>query len=217
MIGLSFKIINLKFSERIGKTTSIKNLQLEDIDVDLRNGLWNIIKSLILDKLERISKHGLSLFFTGTQYYNLCMTLWHNFYKLTKDSIPDDPSQAEKYIRDRYFKSEWYEVYELLEFMALFYKGSHYINAQSFMDSCNVILEREFAGYRFLEEKIVPITNKIEIEEIENAIKQTGGFSPFNGANIHLKSALEKLSDKKNQIIGIQLRNPYLQLRILQK
>ncbi len=63
---------------------------------------------------------------------------------------------------------------------------------------CNEILEREFSGYRFIDNQISPITNRNEIEEIENAISQSGEFTALRGVNIHLKSALEKLSDKKS-------------------
>jgi len=66
------------------------------------------------------------------------------------------------------------------------------------MNSCNAILESEFSGYRFVGGKIVPITNEIEINEIESAINQTQSYTPYQGANIHLRSALEKLSDKKS-------------------
>ncbi len=38
---------------------------------------------------------------------------------------------------------------------------------------------------------------KLVLAEIENAIAQSGNLTSFKGANIHLKSALEKLSDKK--------------------
>jgi hypothetical protein len=34
----------MRFSQRQGITPSEKNIQLDEIDEDLRNGLWNIFK-----------------------------------------------------------------------------------------------------------------------------------------------------------------------------
>ncbi|MCK7559076.1 hypothetical protein MKQ70_30505 [Chitinophaga sedimenti] len=45
---------------------------------------------------------------------------------------------------------------------------------------------------------IAPISNKQEVESIEEAISQTATYTPLNGCNIHLRAALEKLSDKVN-------------------
>ena len=71
------------------------------------------------------------------------------------------------------------------------------IKQLGFKNFCNGIFEREFSGYRFIDDKISPITNEIEISEIEDAIHQSGIFTSLKGANIHLKSALEKLSNRK--------------------
>jgi hypothetical protein len=62
----------------------------------------------------------------------------------------------------------------------------------------NGVLEREFSGFRFIQGKIVPVTNKEEIGEITNAFSATDSFTALNGCNIHLQAALEKLSDRKN-------------------
>jgi len=62
----------------------------------------------------------------------------------------------------------------------------------------NNILEREFSGYRFIDNLLCPISNTVEVEEIKLALKQNMTFTPLNGANIHLSNALEKLSDRNN-------------------
>jgi hypothetical protein len=40
----------MRFSQRIGKKKATKEIQLESIDTELQNGLWNIIKLLFVDQ-----------------------------------------------------------------------------------------------------------------------------------------------------------------------
>ena len=62
-----------------------------------------------------------------------------------------------------------------------------------FQKRFNDIFEREYVGYRFVTGKIVPITDKIEMQEIEEACQ-----TPFEGARIQLQKALGFLSDREH-------------------
>ncbi|MQP23603.1 hypothetical protein GFJ94_00815 [Flavobacterium sp. LMO8] len=183
----------MKFSQRIGKVPSIKQLQIESLDDDLKNGLWNGLKIYVLDNLSKHDNYG-----NDTEFDVFCSILWHNYYKLPIDTIPKYVSSSEHFIRDTFYKGQWYETYDLIEFIANIDSNSFSIDTSEFKEFCNGILEREFSGYRFINDKISPITNENEIAEIENAINQSDHFTSLRGANIHLKSALEKLSDKKS-------------------
>jgi hypothetical protein len=182
----------MKFSQRIGKLSATKSLQIESLDDDLKNCLWNGLKIYIIDRLLKHNQYR-----RETEFDVFCSILWHNYYKLPIDTIPQDHYQSEKYIRDSFYNGQWYEIYDLLEFISNIDSGLLAIDAFGFKAFCNGVFEKEFSGYRFIENKISPITNFTEIDEIENAICQSGHFSSLRGANIHLKSALEKLSDKK--------------------
>lgn len=182
----------MKFSQRIGKTPITKQLQIDSLDEELKNGLWNGIKLYIINQLERQSR------FSPTQFESFCSILWHYHYKLAIDRIPDYYTTAENYIRDSFFNGKWYESYDLIEFLSNIDSDDFHIESEEFKDFCNDILEREFSGYRFIDNNIAPITNEHEIEEIENAINQSENYTALIGANIHLKSALDKLSDRNN-------------------
>lgn len=56
----------------------------------------------------------------------------------------------------------------------------------------NRIFEKEFVGYRFINNIITPITDKIEIKEIE-----TGLDIKFGGCRSHIHKALAFLSDRE--------------------
>src|SRR5579862_3901104 len=62
--------------------------------------------------------------------------------------------------------------------------------------SFNTILEREGSGYRFVGRHLVPITSLQEIAAIETATALSDQFKPVSD---HLKSALEKLSDRTSR------------------
>jgi hypothetical protein len=74
---------------------------------------------------------------------------------------------------------------------------------EEFIVDINSLLEKEFSGYRIIYGLFCPITNEIEIKEIEQAIYQ---HTPSDGANIHLSNALAKLSDKKKPDYGNSIK-----------
>lgn len=181
----------MKFSQRIGKTPSTKNIQLESVDEELKNGLWNLIKLFVLDKISKYTKYD-----EDTEFDTFSKILYHRFYKLPIDTIPNYHYQTEKFIRQNFFSGEWYNIYDLVEFLGRLEFSE--VNTYDYIDSVNKLLEKEFSGYRFINDTIVPISNKIEVQEIQEAINQINYFTPLRGANIHLTKALDKISDKKS-------------------
>lgn len=185
--------MDLSFSQRMGITPEKKPMQLESMDDDLRNGLWNAFKLFIFDNLDYTQQN------TKTrEYFVVCKSLWHYFYKLPIDTIPDSSRIVEKNIRERYFNSEWFKVFDFLEFVISIDTTTIKRNRGEFVNFCNDILEREFSGYRFVDLRITPITNATEISEIEEALQETSQFTTLKGANTHLTSALAKLSDRQS-------------------
>lgn len=180
----------MRFSQRIGKKKATKEIQLESIDTELQNGLWNIIKLLFIDPIASHTNYNRG------EFKGFANELWHDFYKLPVDRIPKFEFEIEDFIRKRFFEDEWYESYDFIEFL-LHLKYVHY-NKTEFVDTLNSILEREFSGYRIIDNLIAPISNELELEEISSANKSTSQFSSLNGANIHLENALNLLSDRKN-------------------
>lgn len=183
----------MKFSQRQGITPSSKPIQVDSMDVDLRNGLWNGVKLHVLDRQAKSSRyHG------ETQFHLLCKIIWHKYFKLTIDSIPEYNSHCEDFIKQRFYKSQWFEVYDFLEFVLGLDTNNLSLSHDEFKEFCNGIFERDFAGYRFIEDQISPIINAHEIKEIEESIGTTQRFTSLKGANIHLTEALAKISDRKN-------------------
>lgn len=180
----------MKFSQRIGKTPINKELQLSSIDEDLLNSLWN---AFILGILEPISKQS---GFYSNRFDYLSEIIWINYFKLPMDRTPGT-QHFESTIRKYFFGFKWFEVYDFIEFIANINTERIRINTEEYKNYCNHILEREFSAYRFVDGIISPISNTIEVEEIEQAIEKINYFTSLKGANIHLTNALNKLSDRK--------------------
>jgi len=180
----------MRFSQRIGKVKTVKEIQLESIDDDLKNRLWNLVKILFLDNLEKYSQY------ETPEFRIFADSLWHNYYKLPVDTIPEYNSSIEAYIRKRFYSGVWYEIYDFIEFILRTRFNKE--NKKEFVKALNEVLESEFSGYRIIDYKVAPISNELEFNEIITSIEKTGSFTALKGANIHLGNALNLFSEKKN-------------------
>jgi hypothetical protein len=177
------------FSQRHGYKPVKNIIQLESMDEDLYNGLWNALYIYYWSKAGNTH-----LLKDDREMYPLVRDLWLDYFKKPIDDIPLQWDQAKKEIRSYFFyDSDWYDVYDFVEFIAnnIYHDSTNEI----FMKYVNSILEREVSGWRFIGGKIAPITSKEEIAEIEEAL-ETGGT--LNSVTTHIRTALDFLSDKKN-------------------
>ncbi|RZK22872.1 MAG: hypothetical protein EOO56_07020 [Hymenobacter sp.] len=178
----------MKFSERLGYKPVKEQLQLESIDSELKNSLWSVYLEVFLKSLKNWS-HEPAL----AKY---CRALWLHLFKLPIDTsaVYNDNTVYDvdifQFLREYFFDGnrKWYEIYDLLEFSASF-------ASTDFIEIINAILDREKSAYRFVNKQIIPITSKIEIDELEKSISSTDIYKPVN---THLNSALKFLADKQN-------------------
>lgn len=182
----------MRFSQRIGKKPEKKEIQIEDIDLELRIRLWNVITIFIFDNLNDNTRNVESTFRTFAKI------IYHDFFKYPLDALPSHKSDVIERFKKYFFDFKWFEVYDFIEFILSFDEDDLNIEFEGFINSCNQTLESEFSAYRIVDNQIAQITNEIEIMQIENAIEQTNKYTSFVGSNIHLHSALEMLSDKTN-------------------
>lgn len=178
-----------KFSERIGKSKVKTELQLDYIDTELKNSLWNVVLQYINEPLRKTS------YLHNSSYKTFIHSLWFSHFKEPIDNIPYGISGIRTEIRERFFSWNYLELYDFLDFIV----GANNLPLQieRFIDDCNFVLKRELSGYRFVNSELAPITNEIEIAGIEDAINQSSK-NGFIGVNLHLSNALNKLSDREN-------------------
>jgi hypothetical protein len=178
----------MRFSERIGKKKPKIHIQIDSIDQDLNNSIWNVLTLSIFDEFPQ------NLYFRNSSSYELIKEIWLLFFKEPIEYIPSNTNEIKENIRRRYMKWDYLEIYDFIDFLA---SKSQYFDSIRFIEECNTVLERELSGYRFVKNKLTPIVNEIEINEIEKAI-DSSSINSFKGASIHLNEALNKISDKYN-------------------
>jgi AbiJ-like protein len=167
------------FSDRVGKTKPKNILQVDSLDDDLRNGLW---QACIDHCLRPFVRH-----YPDDELFKIIMkSIYIDFFKKPTDTIPygHDSSIAE--IRKWFFSADWWQVYNLVEFL-MAYGGEQYGKRISFF------LERKKSGFRIINAQLVPITDPIEVDAISEAASGTGTFV---GARQHMQAAISLFSQK---------------------
>ena len=177
----------MTFSIRQGHKQARSIIQLDSIDVTLRNGLWNVLELHIwrtvnssYQFLDEILNRDLRLF---------CSGIWANHFKKALDEMPSDFPSAKQQMKQHFMTCQWFEVYDFVEFAA-----SNYGNAQFkklFINAFNSVLEKELSGYRFVGNVIAPVTSELELTEIDQAL-----LNPRSEVTTHLRRATELLADR---------------------
>lgn len=176
------------FSERKCLTKVRTQIQVESMDERLKNRLWNT-----LDACYWSNEHGEpNIVRKPSPYMISCLTLlWGDYFKQPVDIIHGWWSDIFAVLRSRYIRLQWYEVYDLIEFVANNFPNKE--ENKKFMQACNSVLEGELSAYRFIDGRITEITSKQEIAEVEQAIN-----SPVAIVNTHLQGALALFSDRQS-------------------
>jgi len=175
----------VSFSQRMGFEPVKKTIQIDSINDDLRNGLWNVLCIYIWDYMQ---EHG------DLNKNNIFIQkIWMFYFKNALDRLSTHWDEIRSIFRKHFFSCAWNKLYDFIEFIASNYEYKD-LNLQ-FVKFCNIILEKENSAYRFVDGKIIQITSKEEINEIEEALTKTDPIKPIQ---IHLKTALQLLSDRKS-------------------
>jgi len=174
----------MKFSQRKGYVQVSKIIQIDDMNDDLRNSIWNILELLVW-KPNRF--HTAVGYLDSPRAYEFILAFWVDYWKLP---IDDDLAICVAFedIQNNYFKCSWFEVYDFVEYVIGHFQDDELIKA------LNQILEREISGYRIVNGLITDITDPQEIEMLEQALAD----DDFPSVRIHLQAALEKFADLKN-------------------
>ncbi|RKT81098.1 hypothetical protein BJ925_1355 [Rahnella aquatilis] len=183
------------FSQRMGITPLVKAIQLESMDEELRNGLWNVLQVCFWDE----NNHE-----TNSQLDSVAKRIWFAFFKLPIDRCPrffsydifetltDDCAFS---LCRKFFLSsstKWWKAYDFVEF--IFNEFNLTDNVRSKADKfLNHMLERENAAYRFVGSKFVAVSDENEINSIETALEESG-----NSVKSHFQRALSLLSDRRS-------------------
>lgn len=178
-----------RFSERYGFKDIRDSFQINSIDEDLKNRLWNTFKTVYIDTFQTTYPDN-GFPFSDAQEINFLKMIYDGFFK-THEEIKLIKSNFTADIKYKFFNLPWFEMYDFTEYVAGAFHNE--VINQVFKIKINQVLENEMSGYRFIDEFIAPIVDNVEIDEIESAIG-----CKYEGVKRHLSNALEHLSDRKN-------------------
>ncbi|MEN6445649.1 MAG: hypothetical protein ABFC98_06335 [Candidatus Cloacimonas sp.] len=181
----------MSFSERYGYEPK-KALQFESMDDDLKMTIHNVLvefEKSIEDEDE-----------DEDDIDSLYIKIWCGFYV---QDINVYYNSNYDYIRklcyEKYNTLPWYRVYDFLEFYLNNVELSELTsmfgnNKTELIKVLNTVFEIYNSAYRFVDNKIIPITNQQEIDAIEEAAN-TGK----KAIDYHLKRAIEIFANKKHR------------------
>ena len=194
------------FSESIGIESCVMKMQYDDFDertrMQISNTLYRILE-LFFEKVGGLNSSiqykdsyghnsGAGVFstFIVSEVFNQRINLeagysfdWRRIYDKIHEVI-------EEATYNEVLDIVWVSCNWLVENYQIYNE-----NHKNFIyDIMNDLFEKEFVGYRFVDKKIVPITDKNEIHEIEEA-----AHSPFEGCNTHIANAVAFLADRERK------------------
>lgn len=185
------------FSERLGFVKPREVLQIECANEELRMSIYNMVHRILGD------------YSRGSNAEAICKELWTMEWHNPVDTFPVYSDELYQELRDWVFNGQWYVCYDLIEFV---YNELNDLGAlepeppnfgyggcgwdvgdpkKDFQKDVNAVLEAEGSGYRFLGERIVPVSNELELASIEQSMSAESGLA---GASAHIQHALELLA-----------------------
>ncbi|MCQ2996043.1 hypothetical protein NLO95_18235 [Pseudomonas syringae] len=186
------------FSQRMGLRPASKSIQIEDMDRDLRTGLWNAAYTHYWNQF--VPYYSGSDLIENTNMEEFASNIQSRFLKLRLDELPIDFTSFVESLGSIYQKGEWHRVYSFIEFVIKFapnYNSAYeeFTSTQLFIKECNDVLQAESSAYRIVNGLVTRITDPQEIAEIDTAISAASGYA---GVKTHLQTALAMLTDRQN-------------------
>jgi hypothetical protein len=177
------------FSKRMGIIKPRSIIQIDDIDQILRIAIWNQLTIYIWKQWAFLKWDS-----NKQDLHKLIISLWTDYFSLAIDEFQSDRDEVLTMFKRHVLEGEWFEVYDFIEFVAKNYSDWEN-NESKFTHACNLVMERELAGYRFINGEITPIINELEIEALESTLSLPDMFKPVK---VHIAASLRLLSDRHN-------------------
>lgn len=200
--GQRKSMINVRgcFSESIGKPKCIMEMQYDDFDERTRTQISNKLFEVLKVFLDHPTDCGCRIDYRG---YNdnvenyFCQAILSNVLNkstVLKDGDMFDWKAVYTYIQGIIEEAEYNEVLDILWYINNWINRNFYSYNDLFSKAFNNIFETEYVGYRFVDGKIVAITDRSEIDEIEYACNV-----PYNGCKSHIEKAVGFLADREHK------------------
>lgn len=184
------------FSDRNGIKPENVEIQLKDFDKRTRTQLQNMISEFYNDV------YGGKLYYGNGEIQEFFKFVWGTVYSKpidTREIYHDD--QIIDMIYNTIINDDYDDVLTLIEALIQYWDSYlkdtevYYYGTirTSLFDTANKYFEKEYVGYRFVDGRIVPISDSHEIKTIEEALNNR-----YNGVYEHISKANRLLADRDN-------------------
>lgn len=187
------------FSETHGMSSCVTQLQYKDFDDKTRNTLYNRVYQILSISFEnqkdfRENPYDYTnyeeLFFQDLSINVFCERISANNF------IPRSLKFEEDKIYKVFSEAPYNEILDFIQYTIqwISYRNKKNKDKNFFFGFMNQIFEQEYVGYRFVNGKIAPITDKNEIDSIEKACN-----NEFEGTRAHIKKAVGFIADRERK------------------
>ncbi len=183
------------FSDVSGISPSDKTIQLEEFSDDTRTRISNKLYEL----LERAFNYSERSYLEQDSF---CRDLLNDVF-CQRNSLSYRGSylwmQEFRKINEAVEQTAFNEVLDIVEYICRWIDSNRYCayakrRGESFFAEFNRLFEQEYVGYRFVNGRIVAISDETEIVTIEEAC-----HNPIDGCRVQLQKALDFLADRENR------------------
>lgn len=194
-------MINVRrcFSESIGKSKCAMKMQYDDFDSRTRTQISNKLFEILEFFLDGQASHNCRIHIgyddeVGNHFCKVILSDVFNQSTVLEYGDSFDWRRVFKRIQMVIRNAPFNEVLDLLWYINDWVEKSYYSDTTYFSEEFNKLFETEYVGYRFVDGKIVAITDKCEIEEIEQACNV-----PYSGCKAHIEKAVGFLADREHK------------------
>jgi hypothetical protein len=177
------------FSQRHGLKT-IPEMQIEDMNDDLRIGLWNAFYNYFMSSFASSAEQNGTV---GMQT-DLLYKIWLYALKRPGDEFAREPKRLIMIYKRYFTTAKWHEVFDIVEYAAGKYQRDDV--CREFMLECNFVLEKEVSAYRFVDGTIVPV---YELRPAAPVLVPEGANTPLEVDQIRLQKALSLYTTQTTQ------------------
>ena len=185
------------FSDRYKLQEFNTNIQLTELEKRTRIILINEIKDWISEESFSIGKRSF--------YENLIKKVYCEFLSasIEEEIQYESDNVFDMYIYTPILENSYGEVLSLVEYIVNYFiqwkgylRNNGYMffqhDSHNYSQEINQLFQQEYVGYRFIDGEITPISDEMEVAEIEQSLD-----IEFQGCRSHIKKALSFLSDRE--------------------
>lgn len=185
------------FSESIGKSKCVMEMQYDDFDnrtrTQISNKLFEVLRFFLDHSTGYNSRSGINDS-AGNHFCKAILSDVFNESTVLNDGRTFNWKAVYGFIQKVIKDAEYNEILDILWYINGWINENYFFNNKLFSVSFNNLFEMEYVGYRFVNGKIVAITDRCEINEIEQACK-----APYAGCKAHMEKAVGFLADREHK------------------